>query len=169
MLSGVGSKSERVTATDRELIETFIDQKVAELERAFEPRKIIQDDEAYGLFVLADVGLGEYRDESVAVVAKVVGYGDFGDDARRVEFIEIPYCTNSKNEIIFAGDLVNLVGKLSNATLLVDNGGVGATLNKLIEASGVPVVRVNWGKPCFKKEYQDRFYNRISTNRALVF
>lgn len=21
-------------------------------------------------------------------------------------------------------------------------------------------VRVNWGKPCFKKEYQDRFYNR---------
>ncbi len=132
----------------------------AELERAFEPRKIIQDDEPYGIFVLADVGLGEYRDESVAVVAKVIGYGDFGDDARRVEFIEIPYCTNSKNEIIFAGDLVNLVGKLSNATLLVDNGGVGATVNKLIEASGVPVVRVNWGKPCFKKEYQDRFYNR---------
>lgn len=132
----------------------------AELERAFEPRKIIQDDEPYGIFVLADVGLGEYRDESVAVVAKVIGYGDFGGDARRVEFIEIPYCTNSKNEIIFAGDLVNLVGKLSNATLLVDNGGVGATVNKLIEASGVPVVRVNWGKPCFKKEYQDRFYNR---------
>lgn len=24
----------------------------------------------------------------------------------------------------------------------------------------MPVVRVNWGKPCFKKEYQDRFYNR---------
>ena len=77
-----------------------------------------------------------------------------------MEYIEIPYCTNSKNEIIFAGDLVNLVGKLSNATLLVDNGGVGATINKLIEASGVPVEKVNWGKPCFKKDYQDRFYNR---------
>lgn len=132
----------------------------AELEKAFLPRKIIQDDEPYGLFVLADVGLGEYRDESVAVIAKVIGMGDLGADARRVEYIEIPYCTNAKNEIIFAGDLVNLVGMLSNATLLVDNGGVGATINKLIEASGVPVVKVDWGKPCFKKEYRDRFYNR---------
>lgn len=43
---------------------------------------------------------------------------------------------------------------------LVDNGGVGATINKLIEASGVPVVKVDWSKPCFKKEYRDRFYNR---------
>ena len=132
----------------------------AELEKAFEPRKIIQDDEPYGLMVLADVGLGEYRDESVALVAKVIGYGDLGKDARRVEYIEIPLCTNTKDEITFAGDLVNLVGRLSNATLLVDNGGVGHTVNKLIEASGVPVVRVDWGKPCFKKEYQARFYNR---------
>lgn len=132
----------------------------SELEKAFEQGQIIGDDEPFGLFVLADVGLGEYRDESVAIIAKVVGTGDFGPDARRVEYIEIPYCTNSKNEIIFAGDLVNLVGKLSNATLMVDNGGVGATVNKLIEASGVPVVKVNWGKPCFKKEYKDRFYNQ---------
>jgi len=132
----------------------------SELERAFDIGQIISDDDQFGLLVLADVGLGEYRDESVALVAKVVGHGDLGVDARRVEFIEIPYCTNSKNEIIFAGDLVNLVGKLSNATLMVDNGGVGATVNKLIEASGVPVVKVQWGKPCFKKEYRDRFYNQ---------
>jgi hypothetical protein len=132
----------------------------AELEKAFEPRRIIRDDEAFGLFVLSDVGLGEYRDDSVALIAKVVGNGDFGEDARRVEFIEIPICTNAKNEIDFAGDLVNLVGKLSNATLYVDNGGVGATVTKLIEASGVMVERVNWGKPCFKKAYKDRFYNQ---------
>lgn len=75
--------------------------------------------------MLDDVVVHGYRDDSVAVIAKVIGYGDFWPDARRVEYIEIPYCTNSKNEIIFAGDLVNLVGKLSNATLLVDNGGVG--------------------------------------------
>jgi hypothetical protein len=131
-----------------------------EVEDLFDKGQIISDDEPFGLLVLGDVGLGEYRDESVALVAKVIGYGDFGVDARRVEYIEMPYCTNSKDEIIFSGDLVNLFGKLSNATLLVDNGGVGATVSKLIEASGVPVVRVNWGKPCFKREYQDRFYNR---------
>jgi len=132
----------------------------SELEEAFKPRKIIQDDELFGIMVLADVGMGEYRDDSVATVAKVIGYDDFGDNARRIEFIEIPLCTNTKDEIIFAGDLVNLVGKLSNATLLVDNGGVGATVNKLIEASGVPVVKIDWGKPCWKKEYRARFYNR---------
>ena len=130
-----------------------------DIEAAFKPRKIIQDDEPFGLIVLGDVAMGEYRDDSVAVVAKIIGDGDFGAEARRVEYIEIPICTNAKNEIDFAGDLVNLVGKLDNATLYVDNGGVGATVCKLIERSGATVVRVDWGKPCFRREYQARFYN----------
>lgn len=132
----------------------------SELEKAFEPRKIIQDDEPFGIIVLSDVGLGEYRDESVAVIAKIIGHGDFGTDARRVEYIEIPICTNSKNEIDFAGDLVHLVGKMSNATLYVDHGGVGATVCKLIERSGAQVQKVDWGKTCFKSEYRQRFYNQ---------
>lgn len=132
----------------------------SELEKAFESRKIIRDDEPFGLVVLSDVGLGEYRDDSVAVVAKIIGTDDMGENARRVEYIEIPICTNAKNEIDFAGDLVSLVGKLSNATLYVDNGGVGATVSKLIERSGVPVHRIDWGKPCFKKAYKERFYNQ---------
>lgn len=131
----------------------------ADIEEGFKPRKIIQDDEPFGLVVLSDVALGEYRDDSVAIVAKVVGDADHGPDARRVEFIEIPICSNDKNEIDLAGDLVNLVGKLSNATLYVDAGGVGATVCKLIERSGATVTRVNWGAPCFKNEYKQRFYN----------
>lgn len=132
-----------------------------DMEAAFKPRKIIQDDEPFGLVVLSDVamGMGEYRDDSVAIVAKIIGDGDFGAEARRVEYFEIPICSNAKNEIDFAGDLVNLVGKLDNATLYVDNGGVGATVCKLIERSGGTVVRVDWGKPCFRREYQARFYN----------
>ena len=130
-----------------------------DLEEAFKPRRLINDDEPFGLVVLSDVALGEYRDDSVAIVAKVIGDADTGLDARRVEFIEIPICSNDKNEIDLAGDLVNLVGKMSNATLYVDAGGVGATVCKLIERSGATVVRVNWGAPCFKKEYKTRFYN----------
>ena len=132
----------------------------AEVDACFERGQIIADDEPFGILLLADVSLGEYRDDSVALVAKVIGYSDFGPDARRVEFIALPYCTNTKNEIDFSGDLVNLFGKYSNATLMVDNGGIGAAVNKLIEASGVPVVRVDWGKPCFKKEHRNRFYNQ---------
>jgi len=131
----------------------------SDLDAAFEPRKIIADDEPFGLVVLSDVALGEYRDDSVAVVAKVIGDADHGPDARRVEFIEIPIAANDKNEIDLAGDLVSLVGNLSNATLYVDAGGVGATVCKLIERSGATVTRVNWGAPCFKNEYKTRFYN----------
>jgi hypothetical protein len=132
----------------------------AELEKAFEPRKIIDEDEPYGLVVLADVAMGEYRDDSVAIIAKIIGYGDFEPDARRVEYAEVAYCSNTRNEIDFAGELVNIFGKLSNATLYVDNGGVGATVNKLIEASGVPVERVDWGKKCFRAEHVARYYNQ---------
>jgi hypothetical protein len=131
----------------------------AELELAFQPRKIIEDDEPYGLVILSDVGAGEYRDDSVAIVAKIIDDGDMGPEARRVEYIEIPICTNSKNEIDLSGDLVSLVGKLSNATLYVDSGGIGGTVCKLIERSGITVQRINWGNPCFKREYKDRFYN----------
>ncbi|GAB4059226.1 hypothetical protein [Uliginosibacterium sediminicola] len=130
-----------------------------DLEAAFKPRKIIGDDEPYGLVVLSDVALGEYRDDSVIVLAKIIGSADHGPDARRVEYISIPLCSDDKNEIDLAGDLVNYVGKLSNATLYVDAGGVGATVCKLIERSGGTVVRVNWGLPCFKNEYKARFYN----------
>lgn len=131
----------------------------AEMEAGFVPRLIIGDDEPFGLVVLSDVALGEYRDDSVAIVAKIIGYGDFGPEARRVEYIAIPIASNSKNEIDLAGDLVDLIGKLDNATLYVDNGGVGATVCKLIERSGAVVTRVDWGKPCFARAYQQRFYN----------
>lgn len=132
----------------------------ADMEMAFERGSIIGPDEPYGLLVLSDVALGEYRDDSVITVAKVIGDGDHGPDARRVEICEIPLASNDKNEIDLTGDLINLQGQLSNATTLVDAGGVGATVCKLIERAGVPVVKVNWGVPCFRKEYKARFYNQ---------
>lgn len=120
---------------------------------------LIGPDEPYGILVLSDVALGEYRDDSVVVCARVIGSGDFGPDARRVEFFDIPIADNRKNEIDLAGDLVNLMGTLDSATLYVDNGGVGATVCKLIERSGGIVSRVDWGKPCFSREYQTRYFN----------
>lgn len=130
------------------------------VEAVFRDDRIIGDDEPFGLMILSDVGMGEYRDDSVAIIAKVAGYSDFGEDARRVEYLEIPLCTNEKDEIDFTGDLQSLFGRIQNATLYVDAGGVGSAVCKLLERAGVPVERVNWGKPCFKREYQDRYYNQ---------
>lgn len=129
-------------------------------ELMFERGNIIGPDEPYGILVLSDVALGEYRDDSVITVAKVIGEGDHGPDARRVEIDQIPLASNDKNEIDLTGDLIDLQGRLSNATLMVDAGGVGATVCKLIERASVPVVKINWGLPCFRKEYKNRFYNQ---------
>lgn len=131
-----------------------------ELEAAFEPRRIIEDDEDYGYLILADVGAGEYRDDSVVIVAKVCGNGDIGEDARRVEFIEVPIASNDKKDIDLAGDLINITAQWPNAMLYVDAGGIGATVCRLIERGEGTVNRIFWGKQCFRKEYKRRFFNQ---------
>ena len=133
-----------------------------EIDKAFERRAqpLIRDDELFGYVLLGDVGMGEYRDDSVLTIAKITGNADMGEDARRVEYIQIPICRNDLGEIEFAGEIVNIFGRQNNPVLLVDNGGIGAAVATLIERSGVPVTRIDWGKPCFKREYKDRFYNQ---------
>ena len=130
-----------------------------DIERVFEDRQIIDDDEAFGYVILSDVGLGEYRDDTVVWVARVSGNEDNGPNARRVEYIALPISSNDKNPIDLAGDLVTEQERWDNSTLYVDNGGMGAVVNKLIERSGGTVHRVDWGKPCFKNEYKSRFFN----------
>lgn len=129
------------------------------LELAFEKRSIISAGEEYGYLILCDVGMGEYRDSSVVMVAKVIGNGDVGQDARRVEIDSIPINSNTKQPVDLAGDLVNLMGRLPNATLMIDAGGAGAVICHLVERQGIPVKRINWGTPCFRREYKQRFYN----------
>ncbi len=130
-----------------------------DIERVFEDRQIIGDDEPYGYVVLCDVALGEYRDESVIWIAKVIGSEDQGPYARRVEFIALPLNSNDKEAIDLAGELKEQTGRYSNSSLYVDNGGIGAMVNQMIERDGGQVNKINWGQPCFKNEYRGRFYN----------
>lgn len=121
---------------------------------------LIQGGQGWGWLLLVDVGAGEYRDETVCIRAKVCGNGDFGDEARRVVYDGIPLCTNSKDIDDSAGLIIEEYNRLSNATVLVDVGGIGMALAKKLEKQGVRVKRVQWGNPCFKKEYKDRFFNQ---------
>lgn len=135
----------------------------AQLEKCFEAQldfPILEPDDAWGWLMLVDVGAGEYRDDSVCVLAKVVGHGDFGVDARRIEYHSIPICTNSKNLRDFRGLLLEEYAKLSNARILLDAGGAGLELYKMLQEDGVDVEKVNWGKPCFSQEYKERFFNQ---------
>jgi hypothetical protein len=131
-----------------------------EIEAAFKPRRIIGDEEPFGWVYLGDVGMGEYRDESVLIYARVIGYGDFGPEARRVEYVAIPVGTNDINPIDYAGTCHDLWKTSDSATLYLDNGGNGAVVVKLIERAGGVVQKVDWGKPCFSREYQARYFNQ---------
>lgn len=146
---------------------TLINRRM--LNRALRQNKpIIGEDEQYGWFLLCDVAMGEYRDYSVCVLAKVIGNGngtsqgdtdESSQNARRVEFVSLLVYSNSIDMRQFRGRIIEEYQKLSNARVLVDAGGNGLQLCKDLEDEGVDVHRVSWGNPCFKKENKSRFIN----------
>lgn len=122
-------------------------------------RRVIPDGAAYGLMLACDVGAGEYRDKSVAVVAKVTGTGDYGPDARRVEVVAVPVNSNTRNLQDFTGAVFQEAAKLENITVLVDAGGMGVAVCQGLESLGLEVHRVKWGQPCFGARNKERFFN----------
>lgn len=122
--------------------------------------QLIEQGEPYGWLLLVDVGAGEYRDDSVCIVAKIIGDDDFGSYARRVEYQPNPIVTNTKNIREFRGLILQKYAELSSARVVLDVGGIGLELAKMLEEDGVDVYRVNWGAPCFKRQYKERFFNQ---------
>ncbi|MEY3760185.1 MAG: hypothetical protein RIR39_1676 [Pseudomonadota bacterium] len=122
--------------------------------------RIIQDNENYGWFVSGDIASGEgLRDKSACGVIRVIGYGDIGPDARRVEVVLIPILTNKIRSNQFAWSMSDCGAELSNGTYVVDSGGLGINVCQDLEDAGKVVHRVNWGNPCFKKSNKDRYLN----------
>ncbi|UOO93378.1 hypothetical protein [Vitreoscilla stercoraria] len=117
---------------------------------------IAEDDEDWGWFLLCDVAAGEYRDYSVATLAKVKGVGE----NRLIDFIDIPIFSNGIDVKQFKGRIAEEAAKYSNIRLIIDSGGNGLQLCKDLEDEGFDVVRVSWGKPNFKTEYKNRFINQ---------
>jgi hypothetical protein len=122
--------------------------------------RIIKDDEPYGWVLLADIASGEgLRDKSACIIARVIGYGDYGDEARRVEIFKIPMLTNNIRSNVFANFLVDDGADYSNLTFVVDAGGLGVNVCQDLEDKNKTVHRVWWGAPCFKKRNKDRYLN----------
>lgn len=130
---------------------------------------VIKAGEMYGNLLMVDVAAGEYRDKSVCVHAKVTGSSDYGEDARRMDVVDIPLFTNTRNIQDFTGSLFHLAASIPNCTVLVDAGGMGIAVCQQLETLGLPnVVRVKWGNPCFKTRYKDRFFNQRAQATVLA-
>jgi len=123
-------------------------------------RVAVRSDEPHGFLIAVDVGAGEYRDKSVAVLARVTGHGEYGADARRVQVIDVPVFSNTRNLQGLAGDVFVLASELESAGVLVDAGGMGVAVCQSLEDKGLPDVRrVKWGAPCFQNRNRERYFN----------
>ncbi|MEI6745741.1 MAG: hypothetical protein WCL34_07255 [Methylococcaceae bacterium] len=133
---------------------------LADANSMYKRGRIIQDHEPYGWAVLMDVASGEgLRDKSAVVLARVIGYGDRGEDARRVEIVKIPLLTNTIRANKLADYVVDECSGYSNLTYVIDAGGLGVNVCQDVEDKNQTVHRVLWGKPCFKRKNSERYLN----------
>ncbi|MER2511144.1 MAG: hypothetical protein ABTQ25_01755 [Nitrosomonas ureae] len=136
----------------------MMNRKVAEA--MYRRGRIIDDNENYGWLVLAEIASGEgLRDKSACVLARAIGYGDMGPDARRVEVVKVPLLTNKIRSNTFASYASDNGSDLSNVTYVIDSGGLGINVCQDLEDMNKVVHRVNWGNPCFKNINKDRYLN----------
>lgn len=151
----------RVLGLFPELTDKFLLGR-AQIERCIGAKPVIQPGDAYGNFFIVDVGAGVYRDHTVGMHCRVFGNGDRIDpDARRVDVQDIPIYSNSLDWQEVAGRVVDYCRNISNVTIVVDVGGQGIEFARMLERLGCTnIIKVNWGKPCFKKKNRDRFFNQ---------
>lgn len=114
----------------------------------------------WGWMIPIDVGGGDYRDSSVMTVAKVSGHGLYGDDALRVQIVDIPVLSNTIDPTKFTGQVHHKSLELTDASTLVDYGGMGNIFYKQLQNMDTPnLEKVVWGNPCFKRENKECFIN----------
>ena len=119
--------------------------------------RIIADDEPYGWIVSLDVALGEgWRDKSAMPVGRVVGYRE----SRRVEIVEIPLYSNKVKANKLPAHLIDTGCEYANPTYVIDKGGLGGVVCQSVDEMNVPLIKVMWGEPCWRKEDSARFLNR---------
>jgi hypothetical protein len=116
----------------------------------------------WGWAVLVDIGAGEYRDKSVIAVVQVWGHGQSHEmNARHVHVVSVPLCDNTTSPTALVGEIMNVAGKLSNAVIVLDGGGLGLGVVKRLQELGVPnIVKALWGNPCFKKSLKESYFNQ---------
>lgn len=132
----------------------------SEIDAIFGHNPINETDDDWGYVIPIDVGGGDYRDESVMTVARVVGFGNLGENARRVYIEDIPLCTDRMDTVVFSKATHRGASNYESATVPVDFGGMGVAFIHQLNHLGTPnVEKVKWGNPCFLKDYREQFLN----------
>jgi hypothetical protein len=124
-------------------------------------RTVIKPGEPWGWLLPVDVGGGGWRDETVMPALHVIGRNEYGPDARRAQLISVPLHSNTQDPAQLHGVITQAARERSNATAVIDAGGMGLIVCKQLDLHGFSQYRkVNWGNPNFAKEYKDRYVNQ---------
>lgn len=122
---------------------------------------VIHPDDQWGWILPVDVGGGGYRDETVIPALKVTGMGEYGENPRRAQLVEVPIASNSVDPAQLHGHVITEASRRSNSTAMIDAGGMGLIVCKQLDLDGFSSFRkVNWGNPNFRKEYKERYVNQ---------
>lgn len=145
------------------------------IEDCFSRGRIIQDDEPYGWIQLVDIGGGEGRDSSVLTYARIIGTGNDGVDARRLEIVRIPLYANTRNIHNFLGDVrAHSLDKDESMITAIDVMGLGHGAPSFLESAGMSNIhKVRWGNSCFQTENKELYNNmvahaHVSLQRAIL-
>lgn len=120
----------------------------------------------FGYVISVDVGGGVGRDYSVITVCRMWGTDQYGEFERRVDILDIPLFKNTDNIDDLLNKIYELLNLYPNATLVVDQNGVGRGLGQKLRSAGQDFLPVNWGGKCFSEEDRKIFKNKRS--RAYV-
>lgn len=132
----------------------------SEVYKSFNFNPLKDRKEPWGYVIPIDIGGGDYRDSSVMLVAKVSGFGLYGENARRVYIDEAPIISDRLDTVQFARAVKSKLANYNNPSLAVDYGGMGVSFIHILNDLGVGNIhKVIWGNPCFKNEYKEAFFN----------
>lgn len=144
-----------------------------QLETCINAPLVIGDNEPWGWVLSVDVAAGEGRDFSVVTLARVIGQPADRFNPRRVDIMDIPIYSNTTDIPKLAGEIFQLASEIPFCTVAVDSHGMGIGVYQLLQQYGVQnLIKVQWGKPCWKKEMADAFTNLrsqciVTTARAI--
>lgn len=124
-------------------------------------KRIFSKTALHGLVISVDVAAGEFRDKSVVTVAKVDGdVIPTSDNPRKVEIVDIPLYSNTRDVDFLTAFVFNLYSRLDGAVVVCDAGGLGVQVCQKLEKNNVNLVRVYWGNPCINLQLKTRFRDR---------
>ena len=75
--------------------------------------------------------------------------------------MDFPIISNTIQPTALGAEVLQIAGKLSNATVVVDGGGLGLAVYKRLQELGLTnTVKVLWGNPCFRTALKESFFNQ---------